>query len=105
MLGALDGILRDQSVSPEIKKEIEGIFSAMNSTMSLAGDLLERTLGVDCSAPDMCIDLNSDSSGFLGATVAVYPRSPEDPIPEALSLIDPEGDWEPRETPSFRPEP
>ncbi|KXV05789.1 hypothetical protein AD930_11765 [Acetobacter malorum] len=105
MLGALDELSRDQSVSPEIKKEIANIFSAMDSTMSMAGDLLERALGVDCSPPDMCIDVNSYSNGFLGATVAVYPRTSEDPIPEALSMIDPEGDWEPREAPSFCPEP
>lgn len=105
LLGAMENILRNPGISREAKAQANEFVSKMEDTMSFGGTVLQQVLGVNCSAPDMVVDVSSDGMGYLAGTIAVTPQSADDPIPEELENIDPEGDWEPRSQPKSSPSP
>lgn len=84
--------LREQAMMLRLRQT-----ALMAETALLLSEILP---GVSFSEPDNTVDVNSFGTGFISSSISAWPSDEGAEIPMLLAGVDPEADWEPRNTPN-----
>lgn len=91
----------EMKIPEHLREQAAMLRLRQSALMAETALLLSQVLpGVSFSEPDNHVDVNSLGSGFISSSISAWPTNDEVEIPMLLAGIDPEADWEPRETPN-----
>ncbi len=85
-------VLREQAMMLRLRQT-----AIMAETALLLSEILP---GVLFSEPDNTVDVDSFGTGFVSSSISAWPSDEGVEIPILLAGVDPEADWEPRNTPN-----